>query len=444
MFFIKFLFILTVLSFSLSVKAEVRSILYTEALSFISPDFTEIPQKNFYFIGFKFKSNNLKSKNSVEDAFRIDLTGTYAVNKSVLSSFNLRELSHSFDLAENSQVHIGRRLQIWSALDTFWNYSIIQPVFKWNQLDPKNQGLTGVFYQYKSGPWAVTLYGSPIYIPDQGASFEIKDGQFDSGNPFFQPPPQNLKFQSQLLPIDYQIDRPKTEDIVLQPSFGAAIKYGENQGYYAQLAAFSKPANQLALGYKGVLVTTRVRVDVSPKSYRENIYAADFGYRTEDGFLLLSAVHDQPKSPEFDSSFNAPQFEASTVWGPQLLYKFYPFEFLVAYLDTTGGRITEVGPDVSTERKSLSERFLFKQAALLGINYSQVFDKQLRLDSSFQYKFSPQEGFRQIRFRNDVKLSGQWSFWLDLILIDTNSSINTNLENFKNKDQLWLGASYEL
>ena len=74
----------------------------------------------------------------------------------------------------------------------------------------------------------------------------------------------------------------------------------------------------------------------------------------------------------------------------------------------------------------------------------QIFDKQLRLDSSFQYKFSPQEGFRQIRFRNDVKLSGPWSFWLDLILIDTNSSINTNLENFKNKDQLWLGASYEL
>lgn len=421
------------------VKAEVKTTFFAEGLSFLSPDYDDIDQKNFYFLGVRFKSNT-----RTDDAFKIDLTQTYAVNKTVLSYTNPRELSYALSVGDNSQLMIGRHLHIWSALDTFWTYSYIQPVFKWNSLDQKNQGLTGLFYQYKSGATSLMFYGSPLYIPDQGASYEIKDGQFESGNPFFQAPPQNLKFQGQVLPIDYNIERPKTEDIIFRTSFGAQIRYGENKGYFAQAMFMSKPSNQLALAYKGILVTTRVRVDVTPKTYTENIYAADFGYRDDWGFLLFSALYDQPKDPEFDPIYNAPHFEASTVFGPQFLYKMAPFEFLLAYMDTSGGKISESGPDVSSDRKSLSQRFLFKQAALAGVTFSQTFDKRFHLHSSFQYKFSPREAYRQIRFRNDLNLSGPWAFWVDLLLIDTNSNIESGYEAYKNRDQLWLGASYDL
>ncbi len=420
-------------------KAEVKTSFFAEGLSFLSPDYNDIDQKNFYFLGVKFKSDT-----RTNDAFKIDLTSTYAINKTVLSYTNPRELSYAFEVGDSSQLIIGRHLHIWSALDSFWTYSFIQPVFKWNSLDPKNQGLTGLFYQYRSGALSLMFYGSPLYIPDQGASYEIKDGQFEAGNPFFQPPPQNLKFQGQVLPIDYNIERPKTEDIVFRTSFGAQLRYGENKGYFAQGSAVSKPSNQLALGYKGILVTTRVRVDVQPKTYTENIYAADLGYRDDWGFVLISALYDQPKDPEFDTAYNAPHFEASTVWGPQFLYKMAPFEFLLAYMDTSGGKITETGPDVASDRKSLSQRFLFKQAALAGITFSQTFEKQYRLDSSFQYKFSPREAYRQIRFRNDLNLSGPWAFWVDLLLIDTNSDIESGYEATKNRDQIWFGTNYDL
>lgn len=420
-------------------RADVKTSFFAEGLNFLSPDYDNIDQKTFYFLGVRLKSNS-----RTNDDFKIDLTQTYALNKSVLSYTNPRELSYSLNLGDNSQLIAGRHLHIWSALDTFWSYSYIQPIFKWNALDPKNQGLTGLFYQYKSGAWSVMLYGSPLYIPDQGASYEIKDGQFESGNPFFQAPPQNLIFQGQTLPIDYNIERPKTEDIVFRTSFGAQVRYGESKGYFAQAAAVSKPSNQLALGYKGVLVTTRVRVDVTPKTYTENIYAADLGYRDDWGFALISALYDQPKDPEFDSSYNAPHFAASTVWGPQFMYKMAPFELLLAYMNTSGGAITETGPDVSTSRQSLSQRFMYKEAALAGVTYAQTFDKQYRLNSSFQYRFSPREGYRQIRFRNDLNLSGPWAFWADLLLIDTNSSLDSGFESYKNRDQIWLGASYDL
>lgn len=424
------------------VFADVRTTLFADGLSFISPDYTEIDTKNFLFLGVKFKSDP-----RTHDAFKVDFTGRFGVNKTVLSTYNPREVAYTFDRGESSQIHIGRKLHIWSALDSFWNYSLFQPTFEWNQLDPENQGLTGVFYQLRGSAWSLMLYASPLYIPDQGANYEIKDGQFSSGNPFFQPPPQNLRFQGQLLPIDYNIERPKNEDVVLNSSYGVQFRYGESKGVFAQAAAMVKPSNQLALGYKGVLVTTRVRVDVNPKVYYENLYSADLGYRDDWGFAVLSAVHDKPQNPDFDSSYNSPQFEASTIWGPQFLYKYEGYQFILAYIDTTGGQITEVGPDTSTDRRSLSERFLFKQAAVAQLSYGALFTEQLRWDTNLRYKWSTKEGHRHIGFRNDFKLGGDmknWAFWVDLLLIDTNSDLNSAYESYKNRDQIWLGASYAL
>ncbi|MGZ3692365.1 MAG: hypothetical protein ACXVAX_12735, partial [Pseudobdellovibrio sp.] len=116
----------------------------------------------------------------------------------------------------------------------------------------------------------------------------------------------------------------------------------------------------------------------------------------------------------------------------------------LAYFDTVGGKVTDVGPDVSSDRESLSNRFLYNEAALARVTYTDTFFKEVRLDSTLQYKFSPKEKFREIRFRNFVSFKGPWSVWADMILIDTDSSVATGYESYKNLDQLWLGVSYDL
>ena len=68
----------------------------------------------------------------------------------------------------------------------------------------------------------------------------------------------------------------------------------------------------------------------------------------------------------------------------------------------------------------------------------------MRLDSDFEYKFGPKEKFRQIKFTNRLNVRGPWSFWLDVILIDTDSAVQTSLESSKNLDQVWLGAGYDI
>lgn len=432
--------ILSLLFCSVS-HSEIRSSLLAEGLSFISPDYESTSSKTFSFVGATLKS---KPDPKNEDLFKINMTGLFAPGNSVLSYLNIREIYFSNKIDDKSVIHIGRKLHNWSSLDTVWNLGVYQPQFKWNPLMPENQGLTGIFWNKNDDAFGLTLFASPLYIPHQGASYEIKDGQFQAGNPWFQSPPQNIKFQNQLLPIDYNINKPETTDVVFQTQYGAQLRLGDNRGFFGNVAAMYKPSNQLALGYKGVLVTTRVRIDITPKVYFENVYSSDLGYRGDWGVAQLSLLYSKPQNPSFDSDFNAPQFKESVMWGPQFLFKLKPFDFFIGYLDTSGGEIKDVGPDASDDRASLSERFLYKQAVQAQIGYSDIFWNELKLDSTFQYKFSPKEGFRQIRFKNVFNIRGPWAFWMDLLLIDTDSSQQTNIEAYKSQDQIWLGASYDI
>lgn len=434
------LFLISAILFVSSVShSEIRTSMVAQGLSFISPDYESASTKTFTFVG-----ANLRTNPKSDDLFRVNLTGMYAVGNSVLSFLNIRETYFSTAFEDKSQLHMGRKLNNWSSLDSVWNLGVYQPQFRWNPLALENQGLTGLFWEKKNLGFAVSLFASPLYIPDQGASFELKDGQFQSSNPWFSTPPQNIRFQGQLLPIDYNIEKPDVSKVIFQTQYGAQLKLGEGAGFFSNFAGMYKPSNQLALGYKGVLVTTRVRIDVTPKVYYENVYSADVGYRQSWGVVQLSALYSQPKNPTFDEGFNAPEFKESLSWGPQIFYRYQPFTFFAAYLDTAGGEVKDVGPDADDNRTSLSNRFLFRQAAMARATYTDVFWNQLRWDSTVQYKFSSTESFRQINFKNAFTLRGPWSFWVDMILIDTDSEQNSAMEAYKSLDQVWAGVSYDI
>lgn len=438
--FLKSLILFTIILSGSVSYSEIRTSIWAQSLSFISPDYESTNKKNFMFLGVTLKSDTKSS-----DSFKINLVGQYAPENSILSYLNIREIYFAANLfSGSSQVSIGRKLQNWSALDSTWNLGVYQPQFKWNPLTPEKQGLTGFFWQMNSSGYDLTLFASPLYIPDQSANYELKEGQFQSSNPWFPTPPQNIKFQDQLLPIDYEITKPEVNSVIYQTQFGTKLRLGESNGYFANLAGMYKPSNQLALGYKGTLITTRVHIEVTPKVYFENVYSADFGYRQDWGLAQFSLLYSKPQNPKFDAVFNAPEFEQSLSWGPQILYKYENYEIFLGYLGTSGGEVKDVGPDASPDRISLSQRFLYKEAMQIQLKYADVFWNKLKLDSSLQYLSSSKEGFRQIRFKNLFKIKGPWAFWMDFLLIDTNSSDLSNLEPYKSSDQISFGINYSI
>ncbi len=239
-----------------------------QGLSFISEDFENTKKTNYGFFGV-----SLKSYNAQEDAFKINLKGQYAVGEPILSYLNVKEvfftLQTQTDAQSNSKIHIGRKLNDWSRVDEKWNLGLFQPQFRWNPLDVESQGLLGFFWEVKTGNLKITFLGSPLFIPDQGANYELKDGQFSAANPWFSAPAQNIYFQNTLLPIDYNIQKPETQDVINQRSFAIQIRYKTDSDYYVNSSAAYQPSNQFAFGYSGVLVTDRVRVDLKPKTYYE-------------------------------------------------------------------------------------------------------------------------------------------------------------------------------
>ena len=185
-------------------------------------------------------------------------------------------------------------------------------------------------------------------------------------------------------------------------------------------------------------------MDIKPVVYNENLFAADLGYQDDWGIADISFLQTKPQQPYFTSTSNIPTLEDSLSWGPRVLYNLRPFQFEVSYLDTQGGQVAEKGPDTSANRLSLTQRFLFRQALQLSLKYSEVFLKKMRLQSQVQFRVSEKDQFKQIRIRNTLDIKGPWSFWSDIILIDTADEALINMNAYRNLDQLWIGASYDI
>lgn len=452
------LFTVGISLFSGSASAEMVGSIETKGLSFISQDYENTQSSHFGFVGAA-----LKSKNFDEDILRADLMGMYAVGTPVLSYLNVKELYIAYDLNETSRLSFGRKLNWWSDLDDRWNLGFFQPQFRWNPLVPETQGMTGLFWEKKMDRFRLLAFGSVLFIPDQGPGFELKDGQFQSSSPWFTPPPQNIIFQNQLLPIDYQVKTPPMSDILFQPSYGMQLKYTQNEaivssqarseesGFFAFLSGQYKPSHQMAMSYKGVLVTDRVRVDIQPKTYYESVVGLDFGYKQDWGTVLLSSLYIRPQKINFDTAsmtgMNYPLLKEAASFGPAVHINVNEkISFAIAGLLTTGGEVTEEGPDTSAQRTALTTKYLYKNAYQIGIHYKDTFRRKLRLRSSLLWL---QTGVGQndtatmkiLRFKNQLDIKGPWSLNMDLLLVET-SAESSPVATFRNLDQLWIGASY--
>lgn len=415
--------------------AEINGQVEAYGLSFVSPDFDN-NKHNYGFVG-----ASLYSAKADQDPFKINLRGEYAIGTPVLSTLNVREMYFSYFIDSDSAIHIGRRKQSWSDVDDRWNLGFFQPQFRANPLNVESQGLTGIFYEHTSQNWTLNLYGSSLFIPDQGPNFEIKDSQFVASNPYFAPPPQNIYFQSVLLPIDYNIQKPEISDVIFQTSFGLQIKYGDKNGFYSSLSSIYKPSNQLAYGWKGVLVTDRVRVDIQPKTYYEKAVNVDLGYKDDWGDIGLSALYLEAEQPDFAANYNKPIFSKNITIGPHLTYIFKPFTFEVAGLFNQDGKVVEEGPNSDQFKRTLSQMFLYQNAYLVQLGYKALVLPNMKYKTSFQWLEAENNLLKTIKWQNLIDFKGPWKLTLDILLVETSDEVS-NVSSYRNLDQAWLGVIY--
>jgi hypothetical protein len=423
-----------------------------EGLSFISPDYQNTQDKSFYFIGASIR--NTKTPTNQVSIFNIDLEAQYAVGKPILSYTNAREI-YFFQENENINISYGRRLHQWSQLEEAWDLGFFQPQFRWNPIDPSAQGLVGIFLDNqevnttlsKPQNFRWTLFGSPLFIPDQGPGYELKQGQFEASNPWFNPPPQNVEFNGQVLPIDYNVHVPQTNDVIFQSIYGGQLGYQFDSGMYFQASFISKPSHQIALTYKAVLVADRVRADIIPKMYREQDMAFDLGYKPDWGSIGLMFLSNNPEAIVADSNYNFPEIKSSISWGPQVKLNGDHFKIYSSGLFVSGGEVIDRGPDAGQVTTSLTTKYVFKTAYQIGLTYKTQLTRRMAYDADVNWT----EGFKSpvkiLKIRNQFKFGRRFGLYLDMLLVETEDKADTtttsNVTHLQNLDQILVGASYE-
>lgn len=425
-------------------QAHILSSVSLDSLIFVSPDYKNTEQNIFTFVGLNFKTDsNIKKTNP--NIFNLNLSMKYAIGQPVLNYINLKEIFF-LQALEDFNISYGRKLQNWSGLDKIWNFGFFQPQFRWNSLDTSPQGLFGIFFDNNSyiskQNFNWTVFGSPIYLPDQGPGYDLKEGKFQNSNPWFNTPPQNIEFKGQVFPIDYNLAVPKANDVIFQTLFGAKVGYLTNSGYFVNGAYLSKPSHQIALTYKAVLVANTVKIDILPVIYREQNYALDFGYADSDWNLKMNILGNQPQVISHTTNYNFPEIKSSTSFSPELNINLNKIKLSSSVIFVEGGETADQGPDANQLSNSLTVKYRFKSAYQL----SGTLDRKISKNGQYITKLTWVEAFKNasktIKWTNSFIFYKSWKLYTDLIFIETSDEASS-ISHLRNLDQIWIGASYE-
>lgn len=420
------------------VRTEMR--LFSD--SFISPKFEATQKNNYQFVG-----ASLKTEPFSDTPLKMDISGGVAVGSPLLNYLNISEFYLQSNQSDSTTFYVGRKKMLWSELDARWDLGVWEPLFKWNPLSPERQGLTGIYWQIDKPQYTFMLFASPFYIPSQGPSFEIQDGDFVKGNPWFHNPPQSVRIWDEATEMQYHMNQPSTSEIVMQNSYGAKLSFGDPQGFRVQTSYIYKPDNSLALGYQGSLdlSTLKGSVELKPQVFYHSLTGADVTYKWNRFRVGVSSIWDRPtKEKVFDEpEWTQPVFEDAVLVSPFIEWDngFWALNFM--RLDIYGGKVTEVGENQANE--PLTNLYPFYQANQVSVLNNWYLGKGRRLMSKVSFTQSDKNDFQLLRVNARLRMSGLWTFFGEMQMLKagpTDKNNQNDLAQFANNDRLMLGASY--
>ncbi|MGZ3773100.1 MAG: hypothetical protein ACXVCY_03580 [Pseudobdellovibrionaceae bacterium] len=433
-------FLIAPLKSSAQVQTEMRFL----SDSFVSPSFEATQKTNYQFVGAQLKTDSFS-----EDNLKMDIAGGVAVGEPLLNYLNISEINFQKSQSQNEMFYFGRKRLQWSELDSRWDFGVWEPVFKWNPLSPERQGLTGIFWQVDRPYYTLGLFASPLYLPDQGPSFEIENGSFVKGNPWFHRPPDSIKIWNEVTNIDYRLEKPNEAQVVMQSSFGMRLSFGDPQNFRGQLSYIYKPANELAMGYQGNLDLANLKgvVDIQPQVFYHSLTGLDLSYKTQSHWRMgLSGIFDHPNKDEiFDSKWTHPVFSDALLLSPFIEWSQDRWGVSFQHLEIFGGQVTEVGDLASPNRPPLMVRYPYQQADQLALMTNYLFSKNRRLTAKVSYTHSQKNDFDLIRLASRLRLSGMWSLMAEMQLVKAGPLTMDNqneIAQFENNDRLMVGVGY--
>ena len=309
-------------------------------------------------------------------------------------------------------VVIGRQKRRWSRLDEEFNLGVWQPQLRFDYLQPKQEGLTGVFLDWSpTSTLRLSLFTSPVFLPDQGPNFQLQGGQFTSANRWFRAPQSQLSlFQGTQFakdaPLYFELDRPAEEKIIMHPTIGLGVHYQSARGWFTDLNYAYKPRNQIHLGIEcancGVLggaAPVEIRTVVHPVVVMHNVTTLESGFSRQYDRGWLSLSYDSPKASGLPADFEEAPLDSMMIAGfsyqhflPPVLIpaSWLKFSYMHAF---TVQKTDQRGALDSDQVNSSLDRYPYRE--IVAVEWRMIVDRSAyrRWDMGTRYSYSvPEEG----------------------------------------------------
>ena len=357
---------------------------------------------------------------------------------------------------------IGRQKRSWSRLDEEFNIGTWQPQLRWDYLAPKQQGLIGVFFDYRvSDSVKLTFFTSPLSIPDQGPQFSIRDGQFESANRWFVQPQSRVElfgdtsFSSDAL-LSFELDRPSEEEMVMHSSFGLGLNIqAPASPFWVNLNYAYKPRNQIHMGIEcancadlsGPLEITAL---VHTKIVKHHLVTFESGFDRVDDAAWFSLTADIPNKSGFPDKYAEASLNPMLIGG--IAYQHYmrgpigPSWIKGAYMRAIEFEGPERSGLVSSDQvESSLDRYPYTE--VMSIDWKvwvmQRRSNQLRLSTRYSYDLPEKGGWLSVT-ADWVRGPMTLSIGGDILgaEVDPNSSEAGLFSRYRGNDRFFGGITY--
>lgn len=270
--------------------------------------------------------------------------------------------------AERPFAYLGRKRFEWNALDSYWGMGLYQPRFRWDYLSERENGLFGLFGGYNSELVQATAYYSPIFIPEQGAPFDINGGSCRSSSPWFSCPSSTIHVFNQPTTVRFTLDVPPVKSLIQHWGAGFTTRVGRKHGAFGRFSYAHKPMNQFLLSFEGRLdvANSAVPAIIRPRVLYHDLFGLDAGWSAERHGVTGSVLHERPTRDATPTNWNTQEVTRATLLGLNLrtqpfdAFKYTRFE--LGWLRRDGGNAPDQGPFVNPSSNFFEPRYAFRNA----------------------------------------------------------------------------------
>lgn len=354
-------------------------------------------------------------------------------------------------LHSNDSLAFGRKKMLWSDLDQTWNFGLWQPKYATDPTRPKQQGLSGFFYELNGENVGFKLAVSPIYIPNVGPDIREENGSIVSDSRWYRPPSKTFNLFNKQNNIVYKIDVGDISQLINNQGLSSQISYRSSQNLWGRAGFAFKPLNEILLKreeYKNI--DRSVNVTVRPQVAYHELGTLEVGYDNKEWSFSVSVMADKPYEKRPDSGWAVQSPRPLQIYGAQAAYDLSekwlkPIRVSAAYMKTFGGEIIDIKSDGTQDEITLFDRRLpFSNALKVGLEgeVMRVRTRPVVAKVSYLADFDQ----RGTMFNGELEYNTQknWLFTLgaDVLGVEKESSETSFLNQFRANDRVYGGIGY--